>query len=90
MNVKIILTLVAVALLGGLHAKANEVKEPKFMKGQKVTYKVPKFYSLVCNGSGKIVRYSEYNGTYTVEDLYQNTECPDLDGIQEKDIQAIK
>ena len=65
-------------------------KEPKFMKGQKVNYKVPKFYSLVCTGKGRIERYDDFNNTYTIEEDLHNDDCPDMTEIPEKDIQAIE
>ena len=65
-------------------------KEPKFMKGQKVTYTVPKFYSLVCTGKGKIYQYDASSETYTIEESLGNDDCPDISGLKEKDIQAAK
>ena len=64
--------------------------EPKFMKGQKVTYVVPKFYKLVCTGKGKIERYNEDSETYTVTEGLDSDDCPDIEGLKEKDIQAQK
>jgi hypothetical protein len=62
--------------------------EPKFMKGQKVTYVVPKFYKLVCTGKGTVERYNADYETYTVTEGLNSDDCPDLDGLKEKDIQA--
>lgn len=65
-------------------------KEPKFMKGQRVSYAVPRFYSLVCTGKGKISQYDSYTDSYTVEETLGNSDCPDINGLKEKDIQALK
>lgn len=81
-------TAFANAVCGG--KDTSRLKEPKFVKGQKVTYAVPKFYSLVCTGRGKISRYEPYSDSYTVEETLGNGDCPDIDGLKEKDIQAIK
>lgn len=69
---------------------AAATKEPKFMKGQKVSYTVPRFYSLVCTGKGKITQYDAYSDSYTVEEVLGNDDCPDISGLKEKYIQALK
>lgn len=67
--------------------------EPKFVFEQAVTFKVPKFYSLVCDGKGHIGRAEYRYGSYYY-DIETSSPgeyfCPNQRGIKESDIEASK
>lgn len=63
---------------------SSKVKEPKFLKDQKVHYKVPKFYIKVCSGVGVI---EEFEQVYDIYTIYVNEyKCPSYFTMHESDI----
>lgn len=84
-------------LIGCSPVPKSGIREPKFMMDQKVTYVVPKFYSLVCSGKAKVVDYRTgfVPGTffYVLETPPGTTDydCPyHISGVEEKEIEAAK
>jgi hypothetical protein len=62
--------------------------EPKFSMGQKVTYKVSKFFKLVCNGEATIDNNIYYTGSKYIYWLSTNSGCPDFQEAEEN-IEAL-
>lgn len=82
-------------LIGCSPIPKSEFHEPKFMKGQKVTYKVPKFYSLVCSGKAEIAALENQAHlepyTYILETGPEEHGCPyHLYNVYEENIEAAK
>ena len=69
----------------------EDLPPPKFYKGQKVTYKVPSFYSHVCSGKGEIYNYTKGYDSY---EYYLLIPQKDYGCIvywfQEADLKAVK
>lgn len=73
--IKFVLLITAVLIIGFSSKILSVRKQPKFRLSEQVEYRVPHFYSLVCDGVGKILRFDASKGSYEIGTNYP---CPDL------------
>lgn len=75
-----------------LMAAQAQAREPKFYKGQKVTYEVGFFLHKVCSGNAEIYEVHDgENGSYvyTITPPENESDCPSFIEKEESQIKAV-